>query len=114
MSKDRQPAELHLLQSPRLLALGTMFLVSGSVALVYQAGWQREFTLLFGSSAPATAVVLAAYFTGLGLGSFLLGKVGSGLRNPLAVYGVLELVVGVGVLLVRPVLSLYVEGYPAL
>lgn len=103
-----------MLRSPRLLALGAMFLLSGTVALIYEAAWQREFTLLFGSSAPATAAVLAAYFTGLGLGSMVFGKLATRIRNPLAVYGLLELVIACGALLVTPILSSYAELYPAL
>ena len=103
-----------MLRSPRLLALGAMFLVSGTVALIYEAAWQREFTLLFGSSAPATAAVLAAYFAGLGLGSLAFGKLARRIRNPLVVYGVLELVIAFGALLVTPILSSYAEFYPAL
>jgi len=93
-------------------ALGGMFFVSGAVALLYQAAWQREFTLLFGSAAPATAAVLAAYFAGLGLGSSLFGKLGSRWRRPLVVYGALELAIAVGALLVTPILSLYASFYP--
>lgn len=91
-----------------------MFLVSGTVALIYEAAWQREFTLLFGSSAPATAAVLAAYFAGLGLGSLAFGKLAKRIRNPLVVYGVLELVIAFGALLVTPILSSYAELYPRL
>src|SRR6188472_4363727 len=96
------------------LLLGAVFLLSGAVALIYEAAWQRQFTLLFGSAAPATAAVLAAYFAGLGLGSWLLGKWSARWRQPLKVYGLLELVIATGALLVTPVLSLYSAFYPDL
>jgi spermidine synthase len=114
MPSDRLKADSSTLKSPKLLALGVMFLASGTVALVYEAAWQREFTLLFGSSAPATAAVLAAYFAGLGLGSVLLGKLGGRIKNPLAIYGFLELAIGFGALIVTPILSFYAEIYPGL
>ena len=91
-----------------------MFLLSGAAALVYQAVWQREFTLLFGSSGPATAAVLAAYFAGLGLGSFVLGKFAARLGSPLAIYAFLEAVIANGALFTRPILSLYANFYPGL
>ena len=69
--------------SPSLLVLGAMFLLSGAVALIYEAAWQREFTLLFGSSGPATAAVLAAYFAGLGLGAYIFGKFAPRLGPPI-------------------------------
>ena len=93
---------------------GAMFFFSGLVALLYQAAWQREFTLLFGSAAPATASVLAAFFAGLGMGSYLFGKLGARLGQPLRTYALLEIVIAIGVLLVQPILSLYADGYPAL
>ncbi len=92
--------------------LGVVLLLSGAVALIYEAAWQRKFTLLFGSA--ATAVVLAAYFAGLGLGNWLLGKWGARWRQPLRVYGILELAIAAGALLVAPVLSLYEAFYPDL
>ena len=96
------------------LLLGAVFFASGVVALLYEAAWQRQFTLLFGSAAPATAAVLAAYFAGLGLGSWLLGKWGARWRQPLRTYAVLELVIAAGALLVAPLLSLYATFYPGL
>ena len=80
------------------LLLGALFFASGVVALLYEAAWQRQFTLLFGSAAPATAAVLAAYFAGLGLGSWLLGKWGAIWHQPLRVYAILELVIAGGAL----------------
>ena len=94
-----------------LLALA--FFCSGAFGLVYEVVWQREFALLFGSGAPATAVVLAAFFAGLGLGSFAFGRLRSQ-SSPLQTYAILELVIAVGVLLVTPLLTLYARWYPGI
>lgn len=94
--------------------LGAMFFASGAVALIYEGAWQRQFTLLFGSAAPATAAVLVAYFLGLGLGSLLLGRFAARWRQPILVYGILEVIVGLGALLVEPILSLYAGVYPGI
>jgi spermidine synthase len=89
-----------------------VFFCSGGIALVYEVLWQRQFALLFGSGAPATAVVLAAYFSGLGVGSFVFGRWGGQLSRPLNWYAGLEFVIALGALLVLPVLSLYEKWYP--
>ena len=88
-----------------LVALTLLLFVSGALALVYEVVWQRQFALLFGSAAPATAAVLAAYFAGLGIGSLSLGRVAARWQRPLRVYAVLEILIGVGALLVTPLLE---------
>ena len=97
---------------PLRAVLGLLFFLSGAIGLIYEGAWQREFTLLFGSAAPATSVVLAAYFAGLGTGAFLVGKFSSRVRRPLLAYSVLELIIAAGALLVSPVLSMYARFYP--
>jgi spermidine synthase len=92
--------------------LSFVFFCSGAIALVYEVLWQRQFALLFGSGAPATAVVLAAYFAGLGLGSFLFGRRGGKMANPLMWYAALEVIVALTVPLVLPILHLYEKWYP--
>jgi spermidine synthase len=48
--------------------------LSGAAALVYEVLWARDWALLYGTTAEGTAVVLAAYFSGLALGSHLSGR----------------------------------------
>ena len=45
---------------------------SGFCSLVYQVTWLRLLRLIFGASTPATAIVLAIFMGGLGLGGLLL------------------------------------------
>ena len=89
-----------------------LLFVSGALALIYEIVWQREFALVFGSAAPATAAVLAAYFAGLGLGALVIGRVAKQWSRPLRTYALLEVLVGVGALLVSPLLSLFEGAYP--
>ncbi|MCH5375816.1 MAG: spermidine synthase, partial [Planctomycetes bacterium] len=70
--------------------LGTLYFVSGAVALAYEISWNRQIGLLFGHSEQAAAVVLGAYFVGLGLGYSLGGLLSRG-ANPLRGYGLAEL-----------------------
>jgi spermidine synthase len=96
------------------IVLSPLFFLSGVVALVYEVLWQRKFSLLFGSSAPATACVLAAFFGGLSIGSLLCGKIAQRWERPLVVYAILEFIVAGGVLLVDPILDLYALAYPGI
>lgn len=87
-------------------------LVSGAVALVYEVVWQRQLALLLGSSAPATASVLGAYFAGLGLGALVVGRFARRWQRPLRAYAVLEFGIGAGALLVAPGLDALAGIYP--
>jgi spermidine synthase len=94
--------------------LPVLLLVSGFVAVVYEIIWQRQFALLFGSTAPATAAVLAAYFAGLGMGAWFVGRLASKWRRPLLAYAILEILIGVGALLVGPLIGAVEGVYPTL
>ena len=98
--------------TPKSALIALLLFVSGAVALVYEIVWQREFALVFGSAAPATAAVLAAYFAGLGVGSLVIGRWSRHWARPLRVYALLELSVGLGALLVSPLLAWFEPAYP--
>jgi predicted membrane-bound spermidine synthase len=63
----------------RPAALPLLFFASGALALVYEVLWQRRFALVFGGGATAAAAVLAAYFAGLGVGSYVVGRAAASL-----------------------------------
>jgi spermidine synthase len=88
-----------------------LLFLSGALAIVYEVAWQRQCAQLFGSAAPATAAVLAAYFAGLGVGSIIVGKWAHHFQRPLRAYGILELGVAAGALCVRPLLQGFEEFY---
>lgn len=97
---------------PNWAGLAALFFFSGALGLVYEVLWQRQFALLFGSAAPATAAVLAAYFAGLGAGGLVLGAAASRWTRPLRTYAVLEALVGIGALLVTPLSNIQERLYP--
>ena len=66
---------------------------SGLCALIYQTAWLRLLRLVFGASTAASAVVLAIFMGGLGLGGLILGKRGEAKANPLGFYSQLELLI---------------------
>ncbi len=82
----------------RPAALPLLFFASGALALAYEVLWQRRFALVFGGGAPAAAAVLAAYFAGLGVGSYVVGRAAARVTRPLRVSAVLEALVAVGAL----------------
>ncbi|HEV8631325.1 MAG TPA: spermidine synthase, partial [Thermoanaerobaculia bacterium] len=69
---------------------------SGLCALIYQVAWLRELRLVFGASTPASAAVLAVFMGGLGVGGLLLGRRAERSAQPLAFFGRLEIVAGLG------------------
>lgn len=80
-----------------------LFLFSGATALVYEVVWSKYLSLMFGSTVQAQTVVLAVFMGGLALGNRIFGKRADRAENPLAMYGYIELAIG-----------LYAFGFPYL
>lgn len=95
-------------------ALAAMVFFSGFAGLVYQVLWMKQLGLLFGNTAQAAAVTLAAFFAGLGAGSWWWGrKVGASAR-PLRLYAFLEFGIAGCALAYFGVLKVFYVIYPAL
>ncbi len=90
----------------RFLILALCFLLSGLAALVYQTAWTRQFALVFGTSEPAVATVLAAYMAGLALGARLVEWALPRIRRPVLAYALLELGIAGGALVIVPAVLL--------
>ena len=74
----------------------------------------RRFAVLLGATAPAVAAALAAFFFGLGLGSFLLGRFAHRLSRPLRVFALLEIATGLTALSVNPLIDVMRPLYASL
>src|SRR5438874_7045596 len=83
------------------------FFLSGASGLVLEMLWTRLLTLVFGSTTLAVSTVLTAFMGGLGLGSFLAGRVADRLKNPVKTYALTEAAIGLYALLVPLVVSFY-------
>jgi spermidine synthase len=59
------------------------YAVSGAAALVYEVAWMRVLGDMLGSTAFASGTMLAAFMTGLGIGSILGGKRAARSAHPL-------------------------------
>lgn len=82
----------------RLAVLLILFFCSGVSGLIYQVLWLRLLSLVFGVTVYAASTVLAAFMTGLALGSGLAGRLLTRVRRPLAVFGIAEILIGVSAL----------------
>jgi len=81
------------------MAILILFFCSGATALVYEVIWSKYLALLFGSTIQAQTVVLAVFMGGLAMGNKLFGRIADRARNPLAIYGRLEIAIGLYALL---------------
>ena len=82
------------------LAVLLCFVLSGFAALLYQTAWLRQFSIVFGTSELAVAMVLAAYMAGLAFGAGIGGKLVDRVKRPVLTYGILEIGIAIGALLV--------------
>ncbi len=85
------------------------FFLSGATGLVYEVLWTRMLGLVFGHTVFAITTVLTAFMAGLGLGSFLFGRIADRHPHPLTLYGILEAGIGLFCLLI-PLLLPWVEA----
>ena len=94
--------------------LYVLFLLSGLAGLIYEVMWMRSFSLVFGSTNRAAAAVLASFFGGLALGSLLGARLANRRSASLWRYGVAEIAVAGGALLVEVWLGVFREAYSTL
>jgi spermidine synthase len=91
-----------------------LFFVSGFTSLIYEVIWVRKFGIVFGVTTYAVSTVLAAFFAGLALGSYLAGRLIDRARlHPLTAYGLMEGAIGVYALLLPALLRLVEATYPS-
>ncbi len=71
-----------------------LFFCSGATALIYEVVWSKYLSLILGSTVQAQTVVLAVFMGGLALGNRIFGGRAGRVPQPLAVYGYIEVVIG--------------------
>lgn len=88
-----------------MLRLAALFLLlSGIASLTYQVIWVRLLGLSMGSTSASISTVLAAFFMGLALGSYLAERITRNRINSLKPYLLLEVIIGLSGLVLLPVL----------
>jgi spermidine synthase len=85
--------------SGRILPILAIFVLSGAAGLVYEVVWSRQLVIVFGNTTQAVSAILTGFFGGMAIGSVLGGRLADRVRRPLRMYGLLELVMVVVVLL---------------
>src|SRR5881275_2550138 len=101
------------MRSSATRAYSLLFFLSGATGLVYELLWVRLLYQTFGSTIQSVTTVVAAYMGGLGLGAWWLGRRADRHPKPAALYGRLEIAIGVFGLLSPLVLSLAHQVYIA-
>ncbi len=91
-----------------------LFVISGATGLVDQLCFSKYLTYVVGSTAYAVSAVLAAFMTGLALGSHLGGRYTRRVQRPFFAYGLMEVVVGIAVALSPLAFGLLTPLYVAL
>lgn len=86
----REKAARAGLAIPALLLFG-----SGAAALIFQVLWIKQLSLLVGVDVYAVTIGVSAFFAGLALGGFLLGRWADRVVRPFLLYSVLELGVAI-------------------
>ena len=89
------------------MGLFAAVLLSGAAGLTWEVMWQHHATLALGASAFGAAITLASLMAGLGIGAVVAQSLlrRGRIARPLFAYGVCELLVGAGGLLVAPALG---------
>jgi spermidine synthase len=72
------------------LACG-LFFCSGFAALVYETVWTRRLVLVFGATLTSASAVLAGFMAGMALGALWGARLARRAKDPLLLYGKLEL-----------------------
>ena len=83
--------------------IALVFVFSGTAGLIYQIVWFKYLSLSVGNSTFAQMIVLATFLGGLAIGNHFFGNKADTLTNPLKIYAILEIAIG-----------LYAAAYPIL
>src|SRR3989338_3580895 len=84
-----------------------IFFLSGASGLIYEIVWTRLLSLVFGVSSFAISTVLTVFMAGLGIGGYIFGRLIDKRGNPLKVYAVLEILIGLYAILLPNLIFFY-------
>ena len=76
--------------------------VSGFCALAYEVLWTRIMVFFLGSTTYAFATMLAAFLFGIALGSIVLSRWVDRIKQPIAIFGIVQLGIGLFALILMP------------
>lgn len=93
----------------RVGILFILFAVSGFTGLVYESIWAHYLKLFLGSAAFAQSFVLSMFMGGMAIGAWVASRRTAGMRNLLAAYGWIELLIGLAALVFHEAYAALVE-----
>lgn len=96
-----------------ILFSASFLVISGIASLTYQVTWVRLLGLSMGSTSASISTVLAAFFFGMAMGSYLAERITRNRINSLRPYIVLEFLIGTSGLALLPIL-LHLDGLLAI
>ena len=76
--------------------------ISGFCALAYEVLWTRIMVFFLGSTTYAFATMLAAFLFGIALGSIVFARWVDRIKQPVAIFGILQLGIGLFALILMP------------
>ena len=91
--------------------LSIAFAISGMTALIYEIVWSRPLQLVFGSTIYAVSTILTTFFVGFALGSYLFRNIADKTKNPLKLFGMLELGIGLYGLIILSIFNILTPIY---
>jgi spermidine synthase len=96
--RDTGEGEGPVLTAGRVRVALVLILVEGFLAFALEIAWTRYFTVVLGSSTYSFSLVLAAFLSGIALGSAWLSRAQEALGRPLRVFGWTQVLAGLAVL----------------
>ncbi len=79
--------------------------ICGFTAMVYEITWTRILSLVLGSSTYSFSLMLAAFISGIALGSFLISRFMERINRPAYIFALCQIAVGLAVLAMLPLYS---------
>jgi predicted membrane-bound spermidine synthase/tetratricopeptide (TPR) repeat protein len=99
-----EAGETPVLYEPRFVNLAVLgVFLSGFTAMIYELAWFRLFAVVLESSTYSFSLMLAAFITGITLGSLAAGRLMARTRRVLLLFGLAELSIAAAVILTMPV-----------
>lgn len=94
-------------ETKTLRILSATTIASGMAALIFQTLWARSFSIIFGSTVQASAVVFASFLVGLAIGAQIGGIYSTRAGSLIRAYVGVEILTGVTAVLVSFLLQFY-------
>ncbi len=80
--------------NPGIRLLKAIFFLSGITSLFYQVAWQRILTLFYGVGFISITLVVSVFMFGLGFGALWGGRIVDRIKDKIALYAFVEIVIG--------------------